>query len=233
MENLLVFFDAEATKLSDAWLAKYRDRIKRLPDDRQEAYRQISALSREPQDIDLVKPMAWTEATAMRETDGRETQLPLREHHLLCDEKGLYPAALEGWESKVLETETKRTHFKFWYRNPSRPSQDSLGVAYVAGDEVSIVRPDFLFFCESADGSVVANIVDPHGTHLADALPKLRGLARYSETHPGVYRRIESVAEAGGRLRVLDLTRADVRKAVAEANDAKSLYEDALAGDYK
>jgi hypothetical protein len=34
-------------------------------------------------------------------------------------------------------------------------------------------------------------------------------------------------------MRVLDLTRADVRKAVAEANDAKSLYEGALAGDYK
>jgi hypothetical protein len=106
-------------------------------------------------------------------------------------------------------------------------------VAYVAGDDVSIVRPDFLFFCESADGSVVVDIVDPHGTHLADALPKLRGLARYAETHPGVYRRIEAVAEAGGKLRVLDLTRGDVRKAVAEANDAKSLYEGSLAGDYK
>jgi hypothetical protein len=133
----------------------------------------------------------------------------------------------------VLQAEMRRPGFKFWYRNPGRPSQDSLGVAYVAGDEVSIVRPDFLFFCESADRSVVADIVDPHGTHLADALPKLRGLARYSETHPGVYRRIEAVAEAGGRMRVLDLTRADVRKAVAEANDAKSLYEGALAGDYK
>jgi hypothetical protein len=233
MENLQVFFDAEATKQSDAWLAKYRDRIKRLPDDRQDAYRQISALSREAQDIELAKPVTWIEATAVRETDGRETQLPTHKHHLLCDEKGLYPTALEAWESKVLQAEMRRPGFKFWYRNPGRPSQDSLGVAYVAGDEVSIVRPDFLFFCESADRSVVADIVDPHGTHLADALPKLRGLARYSETHPGVYRRIEAVAEAGGRMRVLDLTRADVRKAVAEANDAKSLYEGALAGDYK
>ncbi len=233
MENLQLSFDAEATKQSDAWLTKYRDRIKRLPDDRQEAYRQISALSREAQDIDLVKPVAWMEATAEREADGRETQLPAHKHHLLCDEKGLYPAALKTWELKVLQSEMKRSGFKFWYRNPSRPSQDSLGVAYVAGDEVSIIRPDFLFFCESADRSVVVDIVDPHGTHLADALPKLRGLARYSETHPGVYRRVEVVAEAGGRLRVLDLTRADVRKAVAEANDAKSLYESTLAGDYK
>jgi hypothetical protein len=232
MENLQVAFDAEATKLSDAWLARYRNKIKELPDDRQDAYRQISALSSEPQDIDLVKPVSWMEATAVREADGRETPLPTHKQHLLCDEKGFYPAALERWESKVLEVETGRSGFKFWYRNPGRPSQDSLGVAYMEGDEVSIVRPDFLFFSEAKDRSVVVDIVDPHGTHLADALPKLRGLARYAETHLGVYRRIEAVAEVGGDWRVLDLTRADVRKAVAEATDATSLYESALGGDY-
>lgn len=181
---------------------------------------------------DLARPVSWMEATAVRERDGRETQLPMHKSHLLCDENGLYPAELKAWESKVLEVEAKRDGFKFWYRNPGRPSQDSLGVAYVVGEEVQIVRPDFLFFSESADGSDVVDIVDPHGTHLADALPKLRGLARYAETHTGVYRRIEAVAEAGGRYRVLDLTRADVRKAVADASDAKSLYEAALARDY-
>jgi hypothetical protein len=37
----------------------------------------------------------------------------------------------------------------------------------------------------------------------------------------------------GADLRVLDLTRAEVRKSVAEAKDAKSLYESALASDYQ
>lgn len=233
MENLQVFFDAEAEELSDAWLAKYRDRIKKLPDDRQEAYRQVSALSREPQDIDLARPVSWIEATVAREVDGRETTLPMHKHHLLCDEKDLYPAELKTWELKVLETEAKRPGFKFWYRNPPRPSQDSLGVAYADGDEVRIVRPDFLFFAQLPDRTIVVDIVDPHGIHLADALPKLQGLARYAETHPGVYRRIEGVSETGGRLRVLDLTRAEVRKSVAEAKEARSLYESALASDYK
>lgn len=77
------------------------------------------------------------------------------------------------------------------------------------------------------------DIVDPHGIQFADAMPKLQGLARYAETHPGVYRRIECVAESGGGLRRLDLTRADVRKAVAESENAKSLYESALANDYE
>lgn len=232
MENLPVFFDTEAKKLSDAWLAQYREQIKQLPDDRQEAYRQISALSREPQDIDLVHPVSWMEATAAREMDGRETKLPTYPHHLLCDEKELYPVELNDWEKAVLKAETQRDGFRFWYRNPNRPTQDSLGISYVDGDETKIVRPDFLFFAELPDGTVAVDIVDPHSIHLADALPKLQGIARYAEAHPQSYRRIEAVAETGGKLRVLDLTRAEVRQAVMEASSAKSLYEGALAGDY-
>ena len=99
--------------------------------------------------------------------------------------------------------------------------------------KASIIRADFLFFCEAANGSVVVDIVDPHGTHLADALPKLRRLARYAETHPAIYRRIESVAKVGGKFRVLDVRREDVRKAILTASDnADSLYGGALAGDY-
>jgi hypothetical protein len=78
----------------------------------------------------------------------------------------------------------------------------------------------------------VADIVDPHGLHLADALPKLQGLALYAETHAKVYRRIESVAEAKGQLRVLDLTNEDVRKGIAAAKDAASLFAGELARDY-
>lgn len=78
----------------------------------------------------------------------------------------------------------------------------------------------------------MADIVDPHGLHLADALPKLQGLAAYAETHANAYRRIESVAEALGKLRVLDLTKDDVRQAIALAKDAAGLFSGALAVDY-
>ena len=76
------------------------------------------------------------------------------------------------------------------------------------------------------------DIVDPHGTHLSDALPKLKGLALYAETHGGNYRRIEAVAESNGKMRVLDLKSADVRAMVATASSAASLFVGALAGDY-
>jgi hypothetical protein len=232
MENLAPIFDAAAKKLSDHWLMQYREQIKALPDDRQDTYRQISALSREPQDIDLALPVSWMEATAVRENDGSERKIPTYPSHMLCDTDGRYPAELTAWERSVLNTEMQRDGFRFWYRNPDRPTQDSLGIAYRDGDETKMLRPDFLFFVQLPNGDIAVDIVDPHGFHLADALPKLRGLARYAEAHPHDFRRIEAVAETGGKLRSLDLTSADVRSAIASAASAKVLYEGTAARDY-
>jgi len=134
-------------------------------------------------------------------------------------------------EKAVLKAEIQRDGFKGWYRNPDRPSQDSLGIAYADSGETKIVRPDFLFFAEQND-KIVVDIIDPHGFHLADALPKLKGLAQYAEAHAQVYRRIEAVAESGGQLRVLDLTRADVRQTLMAATSAETLYKSVVAGDY-
>jgi type III restriction enzyme len=232
MQNLDVFIDGESTKLADQWLKEYRGKIKLLPDDRQEAYREIRAMSREPQDVDLAQPVSRWEATAVREKDGRETKLPLYEHHILCDEGGAYPADLNEWEKAVLKSEMKREGFSCWYRNPGRPTQDSLGVAYMKEDDTKILRPDFLFFAKDSKGKIVTDIVDPHSIDWGDALAKLQGLARYAATHADGLRRIEAVAQAKGRLRVLDLTRVDVRKAVNDAREAGALYEGLLARDY-
>ena len=67
---------------------------------------------------------------------------------------------------------------------------------------------------------------------MADALPKLQGLALYAEAHADTYRRIEAVAKVGDTLRVMDLTDAAVRRAVSDAKDARSLYEGSFASDY-
>ena len=80
---------------------------------------------------------------------------------------------------------------------------------------------------------MVADLIDPHGLHLADALPKLQGLAVYAEAHTEVFRRIESVAKVKGKLRVLDLKREDVCKGIASAKDAPSLFAGELASDYE
>ncbi|TSP09980.1 DEAD/DEAH box helicase [Cupriavidus campinensis] len=232
MTEVQDYFDAEADDLATAWLAKYRPQIKALSDDRKESYRQIIEMSTDPQDVELVKPEDRYEATKALENDN-ESILPTWKNHLLCDKDGKYPAELNDWERTVVETESERRGFAFWYRNPQQPGQSSLGIAYLDGDEYKIIRPDFIFFATLDDGSVVADLVDPHGLHLADSLPKLRGLARYAETHTNAYRRIESVAQVKGKLRSLDLSREDVRQAVISAQDAMSLFSGALAADYE
>jgi hypothetical protein len=226
------YLDAEADKLATTWLTTHRVAIKALSDERQEVYRLIKGMSTDPTDIDLSRPRSSMEATTVREADGSETPLPTYPRHLLCDEKGDFPAELNDWERDVLQAEMQRPGFLAWYRNPSRATQDSLGIAYADNGQTKIMRPDFLFFAQQADGTVVADLVDPHGTQFSDALPKLRGLAHYAETHPEAFRRIEAVAKVGGALRVLDLTDAVVRQAVDEAADAVNLYTGAFASDY-
>jgi hypothetical protein len=232
MENLQQLFDVEAKALSDNWLSQYGPQIKQLPDERQDAYRQITALSREAQAIDLAMPLTRREATMVREADGREDKLPTYPAHLLCDTAGFYPSELKGWERAVLEKEMGREGFKFWYRNPDRPTQDSLGIAYEFEDDIKLMRPDFLFFSALTSGEVVVDIIDPHGHHLADALPKLQGLADYAKKFGNQYRRIEAVADGGSGLRRLDMTKPEVRSAVRAASSAEGLYKSATAGDY-
>ncbi|EMW6874475.1 DEAD/DEAH box helicase [Providencia vermicola] len=225
------YFDAEADKLVKTWLTDYLPQIKTLKHERKEAYRQIVEMSTEPQDVDLIRPENKFEMTKEREGE-KETNLPTWKHHLLCDESGNYPALLNHWETIVFETEAKRKGFSFWYRNPQYTGQSSLGITYVEAEQYKIVRPDFLFF-STQDCKVVVDLVDPHGLHLSDALPKLKGLALYAKHHSDVYRRIESVAEVKGKLRVLDLKRQDVQDAVAVAENAELLFSSGLADDYQ
>jgi hypothetical protein len=224
--------DAEAEKLATQWLTKYRVEIKSLSDERQDVYRQIREMSANPMDVDLARPSSWMQPTSIREANGTETPLPRFERHLLCGEDGLFPEDFNTWEGEVVKAELARAGTVGWYRNPSRASQDSLGVIYADGDEAKIVRPDFVFFGQLPDGSVVADIVDPHGIQFGDAIPKLKGLARYAEACGGQYRRIEAVAKIGDTFRVLDLMEQSTRSAISSATSIKALYESEAAADY-
>jgi hypothetical protein len=227
------YLEAEGDKLTKQWLDKYRVEIKSLSDERQEQYREIRRMSSQPQDIDLARPRSWLEATVARDADGTETALPTFEHHLLCDETGKFPMEFgSSWERDVLQTEMARDGFVGWYRNPSRSSQESLAIAYETEGRYRLLRPDFLFFASRPDGSIAVDIVDPHGTHFSDALPKLKALARYAAEHRNEYRRIEAIAKVGDQLRLLDLSDADTRTSVASATSAKELYEGGFAKAY-
>ena len=174
------------------------------------------------------------ETAALAEKDGDPpVPLPTRDRHLLSDEDGNYPVgALNALEVEVLDKEMHRASALAWYRNPSRASQDSLGVAYKdAADTWRTMRPDFVFF-DRTGVDVRVSIVDPHGHHLSDALPKLRGLAAFAAEYGTEFHRVEAISKLGDQTRVLDLTDPHVRAAVLAAEDAKALYESNVAGNY-
>lgn len=223
----------EADELARTWLTETRVARKRLNDDRQTEYDRLEGMSTQPERVSLTAPRVAQDDRKAREKDGSERTLPSRRHHLVATDDGTVPIDLNEWEHRVLDSESKQPGFKAWYRNPARATKESLAVAYKDGvGEWKAMRPDFIFFGSQHDGQIAVDLVDPHGHHLADAMPKLRGLADYAEKYGSEFRRIESVAETDEVMRVLDLTKSSVREAIREAPSARGLYESSLAIDY-
>lgn len=230
--EIVADIEIEADRLSHTWLQESRIARKDLTDLQQAEYDRLEGMSLSPELISLVVPEHAQADTKVREADGSELDLPIDKDHLLVDENGNYPLDLNDWETKVLTTEKARDAFVGWYRNPDRAVKESMAIAYQENDKWKALRPDFIFFTKTPNG-IVADIVDPHGYHLADALPKLRGLARFTEEHGQHFRRIEAVAEVNGTLRVLDIQREDTRSAIDNAQDVKGLYSSNVAFDYQ
>ena len=222
--------DRVADRLAGQWFTEFRKAIKNLGDARRSVYDGIKGMAREPQLIDIQRPRTRTEETE----DENGNPLPTRVRHLMSDPGGKFPiGSLNDWEIGVLDAEMKDSDFLAWYRNPSRPSEDALAIAWQDGQsQWRRMCPDFIFFHGAGD-DVRASIVDPHGHHLADALHKLRGLAAFAAEFGDSFHRIEAIARMeDGTLRVLDLLDQSVRNAVESATDAKALYSGKAATDY-
>ena len=222
--------DREADELGKKWFGKYRVAIKGLTDERRAVYDDIKGMSAAPEKINIKRPHIRTEET--ENADGNK--LETRTGHLMSDRDGNFPIhLLDQWEIDVLDKEMGRTAFLAWYRNPSHPSGDALAIAYQnAQGHWRRMCPDFIFF-HGDNENVRVSIVDPHSPHLADAHPKLRGLAAFAAKYGKSFHRIESVARMkNGTLRVLDLTGPSIREAITEAEDIQALYLGGRATDY-
>lgn len=227
--EVIVSIEAEADKLANRWLDDLRVRIKGLSDERRSVYDDFRRQARDPQPVDIVIPKSRIENTR----DAEDPLLPARAKHILADENGRFPVGkLNPWELAVVDTELGREETVAWYRNPSSPMADALQIPYRIGDNWKPMQPDFIFFSTGHDGELQASIVDPHGDHLADAMPKLRGLARFAEKYGDRFLRIDAVSKVGDELRVLDLKVGSVRAAVEAATSASSLYQGSSAAPY-
>jgi len=224
--------ESEAETLANDWLTTYEVAIKELSDERQNVYRELREMSADPLDVTLAMPKNCLQPTVVSREDGTKAPLPSFNHHLLCDEEGNYPDLLNTWELEVLEAEMSSGSMLAWYRNPSFAKPESLGIVYYEDGQPQILRPDFIFFNQGPEG-IQASIVDPHGQHLADSLPKLHGLRDYVERHGDNFDRVQAVAKTeSGEFRSLDIKDADTRAAITIATSAKSLFEGPVSKPY-
>jgi len=224
-----------ATKWVNEQFTKFAVEIKNTTGATRDAYRKVQEQISKPEKttIELTDKLRAPTKDSNRE-DAED--LPTFDGHLYADAKGKFPAKLNEWETEVVKKEIKRPSFVSWYRNPQRATPSSLRIAYQNdADTWGSLQIDFLVISRQTDGSFGASIVDPHGSHLADAKAKLRGLADYADLFGDQYVRIESVARlTDGRLRVLELKDEKVRIAVRafEGGSITALYESNNARDY-
>ncbi|WP_270452050.1 hypothetical protein [Kocuria marina] len=229
-------FNRRAEEVTDEWFTAHRVAIAGLSPSRQEEYRKIKQQARTAQSVPLAKPERWLVPSYAQigEDEATREQLPRYPKHLLMPAEGGYPEDFKSsWEPEVLNLELARESLICWYRNPGVSKPESLAAVYTDAGQQALVRPDFIMFDRAPGNRVVASIVDPHGHHYADALPKLRGLSNYAEQHGEHYARIDSIAKIGGQLRVLDLKDPRVREEVTQATSIEALYNGQFALDYQ
>lgn len=228
--------DAEADRMADQWFDRHRVAIRGLSDERQQVFENVRALAANPQLTTLRRPRTRIEDFAVAPTDGLLPWIaaPTVTKHLMSDENGNFPiGSLNDWERDVVRAELARPDSVAWYRNPSRPAVDSLGIVY--RDDLGNWRSmhaDFVFFNEIG-GEVRPSIIDPHGHHLEDSMIKLRALADFANEFGDRFHRIEALDKVGGKMRLLDLKDIDTRSFVRSwTGSVEALYSESVARDY-
>ena len=106
--------------------------------------------------------------------------------HLYCDSEGNAVFKLDTWEIDVLDAERQKEGFICWLRNiPNKES--SLCIQYKLGTELKPLFPDFIVV-RKVNEKLEFYILEPHYTGYADSVPKLKGMAAYSERCTSVKR---------------------------------------------
>lgn len=211
-----------ADALTRLWLTTKAKDIAALPDSRQPTYEDIRDMAREPELVAL--EIKTNEQVDTVDTD--RNPLKTARKHILSDAEGDYPldVKLNRWERRAIENESASERTVGWYRNPSAAGKNSLRIPYKDGKSWKSVQPDLIVVTRD-DGNLRPSIIDPHGVHLGDALPKLKALAAYTDEHGDEFDRVVAVGiEKDGFLYGINLKESKVRVAVYESSgDAASV----------
>ena len=144
--------------------------------------------------------------------------------HLYVDGEGKAVFKLNGWEQAVLEAERQKEGFVCWVRNiPNK--EGSLCIPYRSGAEIEPHFPDFIVV-HRVNGKFEFSLLEPHFTGYVDAVPKLKGMAEYSEHCTSVSRNemIRKVeATPADKLQSLNAASSQVRNDIRHLNSNEEL----------
>lgn len=130
--------------------------------------------------------------------------------HLYVDGEGKAVFKLNEWEQAVLDVEQKKEGFVCWVRNV--PNKNGfLCIQYLNGNELRPHFPDFIVV-RRVDEQFEFVLLEPHYTGYADSVPKLKGMAAYSERCSAIKR--------NEMMRIVDIA---TGKKVESLNAASSL----------
>ena len=217
-DAILTATEELASDLFDEWDSEHRDAIEALNDSDRLEFTQLDEHADDPRQRLLKLPL-----TVRSRRNAKTTDWP---NHLYTGGDAQFPDNLNKWESDVVEQMFLQDGFISWVRNPARQGW-ALAVPYSDGSGGWLpAYPDFLFFRESG-GTVVVDLVDPHGLHFVDAAPKARGLAKFAEKHRTSFGRIEMYMydKQSDRRKTLDLKKTSVRNRVLGVENSSHLED--------
>jgi type III restriction enzyme len=210
--------------------AEQIEELRKLYEDRVESrglavqFKMIWFPPTQPVPTELVLDSPAKVATQRASKKGNEVvieDLPLLEHHVFAFEspegKYLYPGSPNSWEAAALALELASPTVTAWFRNPNS-GKTALSVPYFVNGKLELMHPDFLFV-HDISGELFVDIIDPHLDY-GDARDKWTGLATYAAEHADRIRRAIAVIRIGATDWGLNLSKPEVRKALADSTQS-------------
>lgn len=142
------------------------------------------------------------------------------DNHLFAYADGIAQIKLNGWESGLIDEESRRSDFVCWLRNPPREKW-SMCMPYEMKGEIKAAYPDFIIVRKDSVLGYVIDILEPHNPNFKDNLGKAKALAQYAEEEPKIGRvqliRLEKDASGKDKFKRLDMSHGSIRKKVLKA----------------
>lgn len=214
-ETAAVMEKLAASEFKRMWDA-YAAAISKLPAADRARFQQLKLASGRPVEHEWILPEQIVE---------KPGQFVWREH-LYADAKGEFTTNLNGWEKAFLSWTQAQKEFVCWLRNSARRDW-AFCVPYEKAGEKGFY-PDFVIVRKQGKGYVV-EVLEPHDDTRTDTWAKVKGLAKFADSHGITFGRLMVGRMVGEKLEVVDVAdhkiREKARKMGASA-DLESLFEE-------